>query len=276
MWKYIISGAVVLLLGSSFCFYKTFDAMTAPSGEVVTMQNRFADAVKRSSEIESDKTIKRYAELRTAFFQQEQNRFDDEKAQFEAEDRVVEADIAQAEADLESAQNDYNSVKEEFDRFKQEAAETAELGEEDEDIVNAVGRKIAELVDANNTMEAQIAEEQKMIAELKAESDETLARSEVARKLNADRMARLSPRELSCTVIDANSEWDYVVLDAGIDKGIVIGSRLAVMRGDTKVCELNVTLVEAKRASCDIVYSTIRPGDRVRVGDHVIAVRDNK
>ena len=68
--------------------------------------------------------------------------------------------------------------------------------------------------------------------------------------------------------------WDYVILDAGIDKGIVIGSRLAVMRGSQKVCELSVTLVENNKSSCDVVYSTMRPGDKVRPGDTVVAVRN--
>jgi electron transport complex protein RnfA len=62
---------------------------------------------------------------------------------------------------------------------------------------------------------------------------------------------------------------------SGIDKGIVIGSRLAVMRGEQKVCELTVTLVEGNKSSCDIVYSTMRPGDKVHPGDSVVAVRNN-
>ena len=79
---------------------------------------------------------------------------------------------------------------------------------------------------------------------------------------------------LTGCVVVADPTWDYVILDAGIDKGIVIGSRLAVMRGSQKVCELTVTLVENSKSSCDVVYSTMRPGDKVRQGDTVVSARD--
>ena len=46
------------------------------------------------------------------------------------------------------------------------------------------------------------------------------------------------------------------------------------MRGDKKICELNVTLVESSRASCDVVYSTMLTGERVEVGDTVVSVRN--
>ncbi len=274
MWKYIISGAVVLLLGSSFFFYKNHSAMTAASGEVATVQNRFADAVKKSHDIELDKSIKQYADLRTAYFKRELERFDEEKAALDAEDAPIVTEISQANADLEAAKADFNKFKEEFAAFKRSAAEVVELEDEDDDVLQTVGQKIAELVEKNNGVEAQIAQEQAQIAELGAESERTLAKIAAARKLNSDRMARLSPPELSCTVITADPNWDYVTLDGGINKGIVIGSRLAVMRGDVKVCELNVTLVEGSRSICDVVYQTIRPGDRVRVGDRVISVRN--
>ena len=64
-----------------------------------------------------------------------------------------------------------------------------------------------------------------------------------------------------------------MILDAGIDHGIVIGSRLAAMRNGEQVAELNVTTVERNRASAKVIYNTLRTGDRVKVGDSVIAVR---
>ena len=81
--------------------------------------------------------------------------------------------------------------------------------------------------------------------------------------------------QLKCAVVSVDPTWDYVILDSGIDKGIVIGSRLAVMRGSQKVCELTVTLVESNKSSCDVVYSTMRPGDQVQPGDTVVSVRNN-
>ena len=146
---------------------------------------------------------------------------------------------------------------------------------DDEESLKLVGQRIAELVETNNALEAQAAAEEKMTQDLGAESERTLAMIEAAKQLAADRLARLSPVELKCSVASVDPTWDYVILDSGIDKGIVIGSRLAVMRGEQKVCELTVTLVESSKASCDVVYSTMRPGDKVQPGDTVVSVRNN-
>ena len=45
------------------------------------------------------------------------------------------------------------------------------------------------------------------------------------------------------------------------------------MRNGEQVAELNVTTVERNRASAKVIYNTLRTGDRVKVGDSVIAVR---
>ena len=123
-------------------------------------------------------------------------------------------------------------------------------------------------------LERSNAEADARIAALGAESERLTALIAAARKLAQDRQARLSPPELKCNVLTADRQWDYVILDAGINKGIVIGSRLAVMRNGKKICELNVTLVESTRASCDVVYSTMITGERVEVGDSVVSVRN--
>jgi hypothetical protein len=184
-------------------------------------------------------------------------------------------DIAKANADLDAAKADMKRYQDELKAFAKDAAAAAGLeGVEGEDALKEVGQHMAQLVEANNALEAQAQAEEKMTSDLGAESERTLAMIDAAKKLAADRMARLSPVELKCTVASVDPTWDYVILDAGIDKGIVIGSRLAVMRGEQKVCELSVTLVESSKSSCDVVYSTMRPGDAVRPGDVVVAVRN--
>ncbi len=274
MWKYIIIAAVVLFLGACFLFYKTNDAMTGPDGEVAAFQSQFDMAKKKAVDIEKDKGIKRYAELRTAYFKQQGTKFEEERVNLDAEDVPLVQEIAKANADLETAAADFKKYNDELKDFQRKAAEASGAEVTGEDDIQAIGQSIAGLVEANNALEAQAAAEEKMTAELGAESERTLAMIDAARKLAADRMARLSPVELKCSVVMTDPTWDYVILDAGIDKGIVIGSRLAVMRGSQKVCELSVTLVEASKSSCDVVYSTMRPGDKVRPGDTVVAVRN--
>ncbi|MBQ2868968.1 MAG: hypothetical protein IJE88_02960 [Akkermansia sp.] len=275
MWKYIIIAAVVLFLGACFLFYKNNEALTGPEGEVAAYQSQFDMAKKKAVDIEKDKAIKRYAELRTAYFKQQSDKYNEERSALEAEDAPLEQEITKANADLEAAKADFKRYEEELKAFRRDAATAAGAEDSGEEDLQAIGRSIAELVESNNALEAQAAAEEKMTSDLGAESEKTLAMIEAAKKLAADRMARLSPVELKCSVVSADPTWDYVILDGGIDKGIVIGSRLAVMRGDQKVCELSVTLVESNKSSCDVVYSTMRPGDKVRPGDTVVSVRNN-
>ena len=274
MWKYIIIAAVVLFLGACFLFYKTNDALTGPEGEVAAVQSQFDMARKKVVDIEKDKAIKRYAELRMAYFKQLSDKYNEERAAIEAEDAPFDQEIAKANADLETAAADFKKYNEELKAFQRKAAEAAGAEDAAEDDLQVIGESIAALVESNNALEAQAAAEEKMTKELEAETVRTQAMIESAKKLAADRMARLSPVELKCSVVVTDPTWDYVILDAGIDKGIVIGSRLAVMRGGQKVCELSVTLVENNKSSCDVVYSTMRPGDKVRLGDTVVSARD--
>ena len=274
MWKYIIIAAVVLFLGACFLFYKTNDALTGPEGEVAAVQSQFDMARKKVVDIEKDKAIKRYAELRMAYFKQQSDKYNEERAAIEAEDAPFDQEIAKANADLETAAADFKKYNEELKAFQRKAAEAAGAEDAADDDLQVIGESIAALVESNNALEAQAAAEEKMTKELEAETVRTQAMIESAKKLAADRMARLSPVELKCSVVVTDPTWDYVILDAGIDKGIVIGSRLAVMRGSQKVCELSVTLVENNKSSCDVVYSTMRPGDKVRLGDTVVSARD--
>lgn len=272
MWKYTIISAVVLFLGASFLFYKNNDAMTASGGEVSAFQAQFSQAVKKSREIEMDKAIKRYAELRTAYFKQQGDKYEAERAEIAAADAPFDQEISKAKADLAAAEADFKQMNDQLKAFKRDAAQAAGVDDGGEDLA-ALGQVIADKVGANNAVEAEVEKEKASADALNAETRKTIAMAEAAKKLNAERIARISPADLECSVLSSDPNWDYVILDAGVNKGIVIGSRLAVLRGETKVCELNVTLVEDKQTSCDVVYSTLRPGDSVRPGDRVVSVR---
>lgn len=277
MWKYIITGAIVLFLAASFLFYKNFESMAEPAtGEVAAVQSQFDAAVRKSKEIDLDKAIKQYAIIRKNFFVSETARFKHEQEVIEQEDAPLPGEIQRANDELAQAKKEYEDLKSEFEKFKNDLHTGVGLDEADEDSLRAVGQAIADLVNKNDRTEIEIARQLDIVANLGKASDRTLNLTRAAKKLNSDRLSRLSPPELRCQVVFADPKWDYVILDAGVDRGVVIGSRLQVMRGDRKICELDVTLVESNRSSCDVVYSTMRPGDRVQVGDIVYSVREDK
>ncbi len=271
MWKKIIIGSVVLFVASSYLYFSNNDAMTSSEGEVAFLQQQFRDAADKSKEYHIDRYIKAYADLRTQEFSRLKEQYAEEKAELEAESATMREEIAKTQAMCEAVENELGSIRAELSKMLNEAASAVEIEGGDDLELREVAEKVTEFIQANEELERQLAQEDARIAALGAESERLLKLIADGKKLNQDRQARISPPDLSCTVLTSDPQWDYVILDAGVDKGIVIGSRLTVMRGEEKVCELNVTLVESNRTSCDVVYSTLKAGDRVRTGDKVIA-----
>ncbi len=275
MWKYIIIGSVTLFLGASYLFSKNHGAMTTSGGEIAAVQTQLEQAIGKNKNISLDKTIKAYAEYRTEWLTAEKSANENKKAE-------AEAKTEEAKSELESLTREYETITQSLEALKQEKTEAfakaAPIVDLDPDSATEeeIGDAAKTLMDGNVELERKNAEEEAKIAALGAESERLCALIAAAKKLAQDRQARISPPELKCSVLSADRQWDYVILDAGINKGIVIGSRLAVMRGDKKICELNVTLVETDRASCDVVYSTMVTGERVEVGDTIVSVRNNK
>lgn len=273
MWKKIIIGAVVLFLAATFVFYKNNEAMTAPNGEVEAMQTRLQEGISKHKNVGMDKSIKAYAEMRTEWFRNQQAQFDASRSQLEEEDANVKEKTKEIEQAYTTTEEELKSIQEQLARFKSEVQEAAHLEEELTDMGEVVA-KMTQLKQKNDAIELQVSQEESAIEALGIQNDTLSAKLDAAKKLYQDRQARISPPELQCSVLSADPQWDFVVLDAGVNKGIVIGSRLAAMRGDEKIAELNVTFVEANRASCDVVYSTLKTGERVQPGDRIISVRN--
>lgn len=140
---------------------------------------------------------------------------------------------------------------------------------------DVITQKISDLLRENDELRASIDREDRTIADLTSESERLSTQISEQKKLAQDRQARLSPPDLECRVSYVDPNWGFVRLDAGINKGIVIGSRLAIMRGDVKICEINVTNVETRAAAGEVVRSTLMTAESVKPGDRVISVRNN-
>ncbi len=271
MWKKIIIGSVVLFVASSYLFFTNNDALSSADGEIAHLKQQFRDTADKSKEYHIDRYVKAYAELRTEEFSRLKEQYTSERADLEAESATMREEIARTKALVEAVEHELKTIREELAKLLNDAASAVELDSAGDIEMRDVAQKVTEFIQANTELEREIAQEEARIVALGAESERLLKLIADGKKLNQDRQARISPADLSCSVLTSDPQWDYVILDAGVDKGIVIGSRLAVMRGDVQVCELSVTLVESNRTSCDVVYSTLKPGERVRSGDRVIA-----
>ncbi|MBR1978416.1 MAG: hypothetical protein IJ985_02805 [Akkermansia sp.] len=275
MWKYIIIGSVVLFGTAAFIFHKNLEALTAPSGEVAAIQTQYQDAVTKNKNISLDKTIKAYSDMRTEWLNERKGKADSEKADFDTKSQEVEEEISQLSARYDAIEGDFKRLREELDNTLLGVSKSVGLEEESTD-PEEVASHVAELMNENIELEKKVAQEEATITALGNQLEDLTKKIADAKLLQQQRQNRISPADLKCTVLKTDPEWNYVILDAGIDKNIVIGSRLAVMRGDKKICELNMTLVEANRSSGDVVYNTLLPGECVKAGDTVVSVQPDK
>lgn len=272
MWKYIIIGSVTLFLGASYLFSKNHGAMTAPGGEIAAIQSQFEQAISKNKNIALDKTIKAYAECQSEWLQGQIAANEAKKAEIDGKIESIRSELEEVNRELESLTGGLDAIRNQKSEAFAKVAPIVDL-DADSATEEEIGEKVKSLMDKNVELEGKNEKENQQIAALGAESERLEKLIADARKLYQDRQARISPADLKCSVVNVSPEYGYVVLDAGIDKGVVIGSRLAVMRGDKKICELNVSTSESKNSSCDVVVDTLMAGESVQVGDTVVSVR---
>lgn len=292
MSKYIIIAALVVLGAGSFIFYKTHTAMVSSGGEVAALQSQYESAIAKNKEVFIDQTIAAYAKMRHDWLTQRRSEVDAQKSQLEEEDVAYQGEIERLTAEYESLGGVMGENKNKLEVFLNSLASHETLNEilgkakaDDLDIVPMESSDPNLLQALANNLKALDAQKEKVAAEnkkeksavevLEARKAELMAAMAEQDALVKERRSRVSPKNLDCHVATADPNWDYVIIDGGVNKGIVIGSRLAVMRGGKKICELSVTLVENNRASCDVVYSTLVTGEAVHPGDVVVAVRSD-
>ncbi len=273
MWNKILIAALVVFLFSAFLFTKTHSSLGGAESEVTEVQKQLQSVSSKAHDIALDERIKVYADLRTEYFNAEQTKFDENRQGIESEVAQLSEEITTAETSLAEAKAEFEKRQEELNDFVKRVSEAAGLDESADGDLESIAAAIdilqTQLTEAKAsavTVESAIADKQKHLSAL-------TSKIAAGRDLHADRQARLSPVELNCRVIQADTNWDYVILDAGLDQGVVIGSRLELTRNGVKICELTVTLVENNRSSCEVVYSTMLPGEAVKTGDVATAQR---
>lgn len=274
MWKIIIIFAVVFILFGSWVFYKNQEAMVMKGGEVETVLTQYDDVISRARDMKRDEIVRTYATLRERHFSTLSEQLVNEKNGLDREREETEQEIADTQEKIDTADQQYQSLQEELAKYTQQAAELVGLGASNLDF-DVITQKISDLLRENDELRASIDREDRTIADLTSESDRLNTQISEQKKLAQDRQARLSPPDLECRVSYVDPNWGFVRLDAGINKGIVIGSRLAIMRGDVKICEINVTNVETRAAAGEVVRSTLMTAESVKPGDRVISVRNN-
>lgn len=287
MWKYIVIAALVLFAAAAFVFHKTHSGIVSSSGEVAALRSNAEAAVAKKKEIYEDKRISAYAQMRAEWIASEKAASEQKTSEFNDENTRISQETANLQQEYDSSVGVAANQKKELEQMVENIAsrddiknlmdklelESEEMDASDPELFDKIAANIKALEEKRKEIQTRLQHENSSLEVLVARKDDLTNKIADADALARERRSRISPAELVCHITTADSNWDYVILDKGLDGGIIIGSRLAVMRGDKKICELLVTLVEANRSSCDIVYNTLITGEIVRPGDRVISVR---
>jgi hypothetical protein len=89
-------------------------------------------------------------------------------------------------------------------------------------------------------------------------------------KYQMQRAQKLTLNGLTATVIAANKEWGFVMVNAGRQHGVSPDASLLVKRGNTRIARLRIVTLEDSVTVADVVDESIVPGLEVRPGDKVI------
>ncbi len=294
MWKYIVIVSLVLLAAGSFVFYKTHQGLVSANGEVAALQAQYDNAIAKNKEIFTDESIDAYARMRGEWLVKCKADAEQQEAKFREEDVTYTTEIQRLEAEFKSmggAIDEFNEKKQSMldtlvnDEVFQKAlsdlrergdVEVADMDASDPDVLSNIASNINLLKAKREEIAGEIAKDESSIQALQSRKDSLNEAIKSEDALARERQARVSPETLDCSVVIADPSWDYVIVDAGVDEGVIIGSHLAVMRDERKICELNVTLVESNRSSCDIIMNTLLAGESVEPGDRVVSVRPVK
>lgn len=106
------------------------------------------------------------------------------------------------------------------------------------------------------------AEEAKMV-------DARRALDEVVRKIE-DRKKSFDRNSLNARIVAVNTDWGFVVVNAGKSVGITDATKLLVTRGGQTVGKLNIVSIQGERTVANIVPETLSAGMSISPGDQVI------
>lgn len=279
MWSKIIIGTAVVLIGSGILFYMNHTDLV--SEEFPQARNMMENVETLSKDIARTQYEKKYAEMRKVFFASELERYTQKESDLTEELNSVVAETEKANQETAKLEAELNEKRTELSNAMKELESLVEIEDtsdpNDTDArMKAILNGVKALYQHNQNTTQENAQTQAQIDALIAQSAELNREIDIEKKRAADRSARLAPPTLVASVINTQPNWNYVIIDAGTRQDVSIGSRLGVMRGDTKIAELNVTTVEANRAGADIILDTLMAGESVHIGDRVISIRPAK
>lgn len=206
---------------------------------------------------------------------------------------TVVAEVGKVAGDIAKIQTDLETETEKVKAQKLKIAQTDNDAKLAQDKLDVSNKKLADLrtrldklpkdmkpetmVEQINTMKKSTAEFQAEVEmkrkEVEAEEakmvDARKALDEVVKKIE-DRKKSFDRNGLNARIVAVNSDWGFVVVNAGKTLGITEATKLLVTRGTQTVGKLSIVSVQGERTVANIIPETLSHGLSVAPGDQVI------
>ncbi len=138
--------------------------------------------------------------------------------------------------------------------------------------LNEVDRLVKNLKEAKvelANLEGSVAELEADTGKLSAEIDQQVDAVSKNNQWIKNHTEFKSQEQLSATITAVYNDWGFVILSGGDAQGVTPRSTLIVKRGEEVIGELQVKTTTSKAATAEIMYSTLKEGESVQVGDSV-------
>ncbi len=255
MTKVFFILSALLIIASTFFAYVNGREFVKVRAEVTTTNVQVQGALKDVNAV--------VAEIGTV--NSEVAKLTDELSTEQEKTKAQKLKIAQADNDTKRAQGDLDDnnkkladLRVRLDKLPQGMKPETMVEE-----INGMKKATAELqAEAEMKKKEAEAEEGKMV-------EARRALDEVVRKIE-DRKKAFDRNSLNARVVAVNSDWGFVVVDAGQSRGISEATKLLVIRGSQTVGKLSIVAVQGERTVANIIPDTLAAGMSIAPGDRVI------
>ena len=129
--------------------------------------------------------------------------------------------------------------------------------------INGMKKSTAEYQAQAEAKKKEVEAEQAKIVDSRRVLDEIVKKIE-------DRKKSFDRNSLNARIVAVNSDWGFVVVNAGKTFGITEAAKLLVIRGTQTVGKLSIVSVEGERTVANIIPESISKGINIAPGDQVI------
>jgi pyridoxal biosynthesis lyase PdxS len=129
--------------------------------------------------------------------------------------------------------------------------------------LNRIKQGIAELKAKSESKQTEVDAEVSKVAAVQRAVDNLARKKE-------DRQKAFERNSMSFSVVAVNSDWGFVVVNAGEPEGISESTKLIVTRGTQTIGKISILSVSGGRTIANILTDTLTPGYSIEPGDKVI------